>query len=103
MEYIRNATISVGAATSTEIAPAYYGQNSQRAVIMITNLEAAGGNTIYISFDEEAKANKGIPLAPGQTYLESIDAGYKPTNRICNGYSAGAMSVAVHERILQRS
>jgi len=102
MEYIRNATVSVGAATSTELAGAYYGQNSQRAVIMITNLAAPGGDTLYISFDEEAAANKGIPLAPGQSYLESMDAGYKPTNRICNGYSAGAISVAIHERILSR-
>jgi hypothetical protein len=102
MEYIRNATVAVNAGVSTEIAPAYYGQNSQRAVFMVTNLEAVGGQTVYLSFDEEAAANKGIPLAPGQSYLESLDAGYKPTNRICNAYSAGAMSVAIHERILSR-
>lgn len=101
-EVIRNATVATGVTTSTEIAMENVGQNSQRSLITITNLEALGGNVVYLSWGEEAAANKGLPLAPQATYIESMDAGYKPSNRQINGYSAAAVNLAIQERTLIR-
>lgn len=99
-EVVRNASVAVTAAQSNVISEAQYG--AQRAVISITNLEAVGGNNVFLAWDAEAAANKGMLLVPQQTYIESIDAGYKPSNaRIC-AFSAGNITLAIHERILLR-
>lgn len=102
VEVLKNATITTGAGVSTEVAQELFGQQSQRSVISITNLELAGGSTCYLCFGEEASANKGIPLQPGQPYLESIDAGYKPSNAKITVFCAAAINLAVHERVLIR-
>jgi len=74
------------------------GGNAQRSLITISNLEVPGGNTVYLSWGQEAAANKGFPLMPQQTYIESIDSGYKPSNLAINGYSAAAVNLAIQER-----
>ena len=102
MENIINRTAVTGVATSTEIAGENYGNSSQRALITITNLDPVGGNTVFLSWGQEAAANKGLMLVPQQTYIESIDAGYKPSNAKINAYAAAAVSLAIQERTLVR-
>lgn len=102
MENLRNTTVTTGVTTSTELSPEYVGQGAQRAAISITNLEAQGGNDLFISIGQEAKANQGIKLAPGATWVVSLDSGYKPPNQQINGYAAAAINVAIFEQIFMR-
>lgn len=95
----RNATLTFTATEPLVISEAKYA-NQIRAVCVITSLVAAGGNTIYISVGEEGAANKGIPLAPGQSFVWSMDSGYIPPSDRISGYSAGADSIAIYEEII---
>ncbi len=101
-EVIRNANVTTGVATSTEIATENAGYSAQRSMISITNLEAAGGNNVFLSWGQEAAANKGLLLVPQQTYIESMDSGYKPSNRQINAYAAAAVNLSIMERTLVR-
>jgi hypothetical protein len=84
----------------SNVISAEKGYGSQRAVFVVTNLEAAGGQTIYLSVGQEAAANRGIPLQPGQTFSWSMDSGYMPPNEMITAYAAANCSVAIYEEIL---
>jgi hypothetical protein len=95
----RNATKTLTGSQSDVISEAKYA-NQTRAVCVITSLVAVGGNTIYVSVGEEAAANKGIPLAPGQSFAWAMDSGYVPPKDQITAYSAGADSLAIYEEII---
>jgi len=94
---IRNGNVTTGIAVSTQIS------NSQprqiRKVLELTNLNASGGATVYISVGEEAAANQGRSIVPQQTITWSEDGGYIPPNFIVNGIASAATVIAVYEEI----
>lgn len=94
---IRNATASLTGAQSDVVSEVK--SACKRLVISITNLNAAGGNNVYISVDSEASANKGVQIQPQQTVTWAMDGGYIPPQGQFTGYSAGATSLAVYEEI----
>jgi len=97
MRSVRNAmvTTEVGANTiiSEEKVPV------KRLVLEINNLNVPGGNDVFISVGEEATANKGRRIQPGQTITWSADSGYIPPQMRINAYSAGATNLAIYEEI----
>lgn len=95
---INNGTFTLTGGQSDVISQARYGVGIRR-VLMITNLEAAGGSNIYVSVGQEAVANKGIQLQPGQSFLWSMDGGYLPPNAQVTAYSAGTPTLAIYEEI----
>jgi len=97
----RNATVAIGAAATTIVSEAKYA-GQQRLVLEIANLNAAGGNDVFVTVGSEAAANVGRRIQPGQSIIWSTDAGYRPPNDQINGYSAGATNVAVYEEIAYR-
>jgi hypothetical protein len=71
-----------------------------RRVIIITNLNAAGGAVCFVSVGEEAKANTGIQLMPGQSVTFSRDSGYIPPQAAFYAYTAAAgTTLSVYEEI----
>ena len=95
-EVISNKNITVDA-SNKEISPDLTG--SQRSFISIVNT-SIGTQVIYISIGQEAVIGQGVPLYQGGVYQESLDAGYKPTNKQINAISSLAGgSVAIQERI----
>jgi hypothetical protein len=100
--YIGNGNITTLVGANTLVSEAKY-NGSIRAVMAITNTEAAGGNTCYISVGQEAVANKGIVLAPGQTWTWSLDSGYRPPLDRINAFCAAAITLATYEEIFIRN
>ena len=99
-EQPRNVKLTIGT-TSTEVSPE---RNRQQEVIFrsIVN-RSLGGQTITLSFGDEAKDDYGIPLAPGGFYVESKDLGYTPTNLRINASSTLAGGIlSVSERVQMR-
>lgn len=92
---IRNTTVALGAGVNTLISEEV--TTSRRIVLEICNLNAAGGDDVFVSVNEEAKANTGRRVQPGQTVTWSKDAGYTPPRFRINGYAAGATNVAIYE------
>jgi hypothetical protein len=102
MQVSRNATIALTGGQSDKISEFKVG--CQRAVIAVTNLNAAGGAAAYLSCGSEAAANTGFQLAPGQTLMFSMDSGYKPSNEAWHAYAAAAgTSLAIYEEIITRN
>lgn len=98
MRVINNGTVALNTGSSTQISEEQFG--AQRLLISITNLNLAGGETIYLANGAEAGSGKGIPLLPGQTMVMSKDSGYSPSNLRWSAYSAVAgSSVAIYEEI----
>ena len=94
----RNATFPLTGGQADKISE--YKASGRRVVILITNLNAAGGASCWISFGEEAKANTGIQLQPGQSVTFSQDSGYTPSQDIVTAYAAAAGStLAIYEEI----
>lgn len=100
---ITNGNVTL-TASQTNLISQEKGYGSQRAVLVLTNTEAAGGNTISVSMGAQATAiNKGIILLPGQSFIWSMDSGYRPPNYEVNAYcSAGSPVLAVYEEIFVR-
>lgn len=98
---IFNGTVALGAATAGTISEEK-GYGTQRLVLSITNLNAIGGNDLFVSMGDEAAANKGRLVSPQATVIWSTDAGYRPPNEQVRGYSAGATNVAIYEEIAQK-
>jgi len=98
---ITNGKITLAAATNN-IVSVEKGFGSQRAILVLTNTEAAGGNTIAVFVGEQANAvDKGIILAPGGVAIWSMDSGYRPPNLEVNAYcSAGTPVLAIYEEII---
>jgi len=93
----RNATESIVANTSKIISEAR--TSGKRIVLEINNLNAAGGNDVFVSVGEEAVLNKGRRLQPGQTITWSQESGYKlPQDRI-TAISAANTDLAIYEEI----
>jgi hypothetical protein len=99
MQDSRNATISLTGGTPQKISEAK--AFDKRIVIIITNLNSAGGDNIFISVANEAKANTGIQLLPGQSVTFSRDSGYTPSQEAFYAYCANNASLAVYEEILR--
>jgi hypothetical protein len=96
----RNGTLALTGAQSDTIAQEV-GYGAQRAVIVITNLNAGGGAPIWLSNNVEAKKNYGIQLNPGEHAVFAMDAGYKPSNDEWNAWAdAAGSSVAIYEEIV---
>lgn len=94
----RNASYALTGAQSDRICDAR--TLGRRVVIMITNLNAAGGASAFISIGAEAAANKGIQLMPGQSFMMSKDAGYVPPQDVIHAYAAAAgTTLAIYEEI----
>ena len=73
--------------------------NGQRAVLALTNTSLAG-EIISIGILSQAKAGEGIVLQPLDRYVESIDAGYSPSNeQITAIASVATATLAIHEVI----
>jgi len=98
MKQSRNASIALTGGQADKISE--YKANGERKVIMVTNLNAAGGANVFVSVGEEAAANKGIQLQPGQTVTFSKDSGYTPSNEAWFAYTAAAgTTLAVYEEV----
>lgn len=95
---IRNATFTTAVATSELISEAKF-SNQRRLVLEIANLNAGGGNDVWVGVGEEAKANYGRRIQPGQSIIWSTDGGYRPPNERVHILSAGATNVAIYEEI----
>jgi hypothetical protein len=97
----RNASFALTGGSSDKISEFKVG--CQRAVIIISNANAAGGATAWVSVGEEASATKGIQLAPGQSINFSMDSGYKPSNDAFFSYAAAAgTTLLIYEEIITR-
>ena len=95
----RNANIALTGAQSDKISEAKVG--TQRLVIVVTNLNAAGGASCWLSCGAEAANGFGIQLAAGQSMSFSKDAGYSPSNDTWNAFAAaGGTNLAVYEEVL---
>ena len=99
LRIFNGTVISAGAGSFTISDEKGFG--TQRLVLSITNLNAVGGNDLFISMQDEAEANKGRLVSPQATIIWSTDGGYRPPNYTIRGYCAGAVNVAVYEEIAQ--
>lgn len=97
---IINGTVALGAATAGTVSEEK-GYGTQRLVISLTNLNAAGGDNVFVSMEDEAGPNKGRMIAPQGTITWSTDGGYKPPNSRVRAYAAGATNVAIYEEVAQ--
>ena len=93
----KNGTFTLTGAQSDKISE--YKTSGKRVVLMITNLAAAGGNTVFVSVGSEAAANTGIQLLPGQNVTFSKDSGYMPSQDIVCAYCGAAQAIAIYEEI----
>jgi hypothetical protein len=96
---VNNGSITLTATQSNVVSEAKYG-GAIRVVLSITNTEAGGGSIVYLSVAQEAKANKGIVLQPGQTFTWAMDSGYMPPLDQVTAYSTGTPTLAIYEEIL---
>jgi len=99
MKNIRNATYALTGGQSDKISEQK--TVGRRDVIIITNLNAAGGANAFISVGSEAVANSGIQLMPGQSVTMSRDSGYTPPQDAVFAYTAAAgTSLAIYEELV---
>ena len=91
----RDVSVSVGA-SSVELSPLM--NNYARDILVITNT-STGGQVISIGVGQDAVAGLGIVMQPGQSYIESLDSAFTPTNdRITAIASAAGGASTIHER-----
>ena len=96
-ESTRNQNQTIGT-DSTIISEAK--SYSYRKIFYVVNI-STGGQIIYIAVDDEATIGHGIQLAPGGYYMESMDAGFIPTqSRISAISSIAGGIIAMHERVI---
>lgn len=96
-EVIDDKKFTIGTSISV-ISPAVF--NGQRKVITLMN-NSLGGQIISIGTLGAAKAGEGIVLNPTDRYVESADAGFRPSNEQITAISSAAGGVlAKHEVIL---
>lgn len=95
-EVINDDSLAIGTAA---IVVSDHVFNGQRAVLILKNISTAG-QIISISKLGQAVAGKGIVLNQGDTYSESIDAVYTPSNERVTAISSAASGVlSIHEVI----
>jgi hypothetical protein len=98
MKSIRNASFALTGAQSDKISE--FKTSGVREVIIITNLNAAGGAACFIAVGSEAVANRGIQLLAGQSITMSRDSGYIPPQDAVFAYAAAAgTTLAIYEEI----
>lgn len=94
----RNAKLSVTNTSSALVSPYIAGET--RKVIALTNA-STGGQIITLSWGNQAVANQGIVLQPGQSWVESIDSFYIPSNQDIWAISSAVGGIlAIQERII---
>jgi hypothetical protein len=93
-----NGSVTLVANQSNRVSEAKY-SGSRRLVLAVTNTEAAGGSTITLAVGQEAAANKGIILSPGQTFIWAADSGYFPPLEQVTAFSTGTPILAIYEEI----
>jgi hypothetical protein len=99
MKNIRNAVYALTGGQSDKISEVK--TVGRREVIIITNLNAAGGANVFISVDNDAAANVGIQLQPGQSITMSRDSGYIPPQAAFFAYTAAAgTNLAIYEELI---
>jgi hypothetical protein len=100
-QFSRNSSFALTGGSSDKISEFKVG--CQRAVIILTNGNAAGGANIWVAVGEEASSGKGIQLSPGQSINFSMDSGYKPSNESWYAYAAAAgTTLLIYEEIITR-
>jgi hypothetical protein len=96
---VRNATFTLTGGQSDVISEEKAG-SQERIILEIANLQPSGGSDAFVSISEEADANKGRRIQPGQVITWSKDSGYAPPQGRVNIYSTAAISVAVYEEVV---
>lgn len=95
-EVVNDNTITIPTA-ALEVSKAVFG--GQRKVIVLTNTSLLG-EIISISVGSEAKNSQGIVLNPKDRYADSMDSGYKPSNKQITAIATAATAtLAIHEVI----
>lgn len=94
---IRNALIPITGARSNVISETK--STSKRVVLEVSNLNAIGGNDIFLSIDSEAAVNMGRRVQAGQTVTWSTDGGYIPPQGRVTAYCAGNANISVYEEV----
>jgi len=99
MENNINRQDTIGVAASV-ISIEKGNNNGRRGSIIIINA-STGGQKITICIDGESVAGFGIPLAPGGSWMDSEDSGYKPTQKYISAISdiAGGL-LSIQERVI---
>lgn len=96
---IRNGSYPLTGGQSDKISE--YKASGRREVVIITNLNAAGGAVVFISIGSEATANTGIQLLAGQSISLSRDSGYIPPQDAIFAYTAAAgTTLSIYEEIV---
>jgi hypothetical protein len=97
-ELNRNATVTVGTSASVVSEITLPGQ---RKIISIINTSTAG-QVISLGFGNiEAAAGNGVQLSPGGYYIESLEAGFVPTqDRISAISDIAGGTLAIMERVV---
>lgn len=95
---VRNALIAITGGQTNMISEAKY-SGQRRIVLEVSNLNAAGGDDVFITVGQEAAANVGRRCQPGQTITWSADGGYMPPDMQVNAYAAGNTNLAVYEEV----
>lgn len=96
-EQVRNAAMTIGT-TSTIVSTNLL--EKQRRVLVLINT-SIGGQTITLSWGQEAVANQGIVLTPNGSWSESIDSVFVPNELQIYGVSSAAGgTLSIHERVL---
>jgi hypothetical protein len=93
---VRNEALAVG---TSQVAVASQVAENQRTLICFTNTSTLG-ETITLSFGEQATAGAGVVLNPTKSWSESIDNTFRPySGQIYAVASAATATLAVHERL----
>jgi len=97
MRTIRNANITTAAGSNTVLSEERTAV--RRVALEINNANAAGGDDMYVSIDEEGAANKGRRIQAGQTITWSMDGGYMPPQGRVNVYCVSASVAIIYEEL----
>lgn len=93
---IRNESITVG---TSQLPISAKVREGQRQLIVITNT-SVGGQIITLSLFTQAVDGAGISLSPRESWTESVDSSFIPSNEIWYAVSsAGGGKIALHERL----
>jgi hypothetical protein len=94
---VSNSKTVTALTTSTVVSQAVF--NAARVNLTLTN-SSGDGTVAWLSFGEEAAANKGIRLGDGDTYIVSADAGYLPSQDQVHAIGIGAnATIAIYEEL----
>ena len=92
----RNTSLTVG---TTQVIVSNKITTGQRKLIVLTNV-STGTERISLAVNGNAIDRSGIPLYAGDSWVESIDAAFTPTQEQITAVSNAATAVlSIHERI----